>query len=179
MRRAAMIVSLLIAACSKADAPSRAPASSPPAASVAPQTSPRACSANGEWSECQAIYRLERAGVAPKVDSTAKPREKSLSGRPLVLKIGINAQLELFFYNDSAARVADAAKLDRKELVTGTAPQTIKRERTLIESANLIGLLTSINAHQRERVSDALMAGPPQPTAPVTVKPSVTTSSPR
>jgi hypothetical protein len=41
--------------------------------------------------------------------------------------------------------------------------QTIKRERTLIESGNLIGLLTSINAHQRERVSDALMAGAPQP----------------
>jgi hypothetical protein len=178
MRRVAILASLLIAACSKADAP-RAPASSTPSATVAPQTSAGACPATGEWSECQAIYRLERAGVAPKVDSTAKPREKALSGRPLVLKIGINAQLELFFYADSAARVADAAKLDRKALVSGTAPQTMKRERTLIESANLVGLLTSINAHQRERVSDALTAGPPQPSAPVTVKPSVTTSSPR
>ena len=178
MKRVATIASLLIASCSKPDAP-RTPASATPAASVAAPESGSACPATGEWSECQAIYRLERAGVAPKVDSGAKPREKALSGRPLVVKIGINAQLELFFYADSAARVTDAAKLDRKELVSGTAPQTIKRERTLIESANLVGLLTSINAHQRERVSDALTAGPPQPTVPVTVKPSVTTSSPR
>jgi hypothetical protein len=59
--------------------------------------------------------------------------------------------------------------------VSGTGPQTIKREKTLIESVNVIGLLTSINAHQRERVSDALTAGPPQPPQPQaqTLKPVV------
>lgn len=83
-----------------------------------------------------------------------------------MLKIGLSAQLELHVFPDSAARVAGAAKLDRTQFVSGTAEQTIKRERTLIESANLVGFLTSINAHQRERVSDALMAGPPQAASP-------------
>lgn len=108
------------------------------------------------------VYRLERAGLAPKIDSTAKP-DAALGGLPLMIKIGLSAQLEVHLYADSAARVAGTAGLDRTQFVSGTQPQTIKRERTLIESANLVGLLTSINSHQRERVSDALTAGPPQP----------------
>jgi hypothetical protein len=112
------------------------------------------------------LYRLERAGLAPHVDSTATPAEKSLAGRTLVLKIGLTSSLELHIYPDSMARVADAKKLDRTQLVLPGAEQTINRERTLIENANLIGLLTSLNGHQRERVSDALLAGPPQVSAP-------------
>ena len=80
-----------------------------------------------------------------------------------MVKIGLSAQLEVHVYPDSAARIADAAKLDRSQFVSGAAEQTIRRERTLIESANLLAMLTSINSHQRERVSDALTAGPPQP----------------
>jgi len=112
------------------------------------------------------VYRLERAGLAPKVDSGATPHEKLLTGRPLVLTIGRTAQLEVFLYADSMARLADEAKLDRTTLVNATAELTIKRERTLIESANAVGLLTSLSAHQRERVSDAITAGPPQPNKP-------------
>jgi hypothetical protein len=109
------------------------------------------------------MYRLERAGLAPKIDSGGKPTEKQLGGQPLMVKIGLSAELELHVFPDSAARVASSAKLDRTQFVNGTAEQTIRRERTLIESANVVGLLTSINAHQRERVSDALTAGPPRP----------------
>jgi hypothetical protein len=100
------------------------------------------------------------------VDSSAKPAEKRLTGKPLVVTVGRGGTLELYIYADSAARVADGAKLDRAHLVNATAQQTIERERTLIESSNVIGLLTSLNGHQRERVSDALMAGPPQPKKP-------------
>ena len=34
---------------------------------------------------------------------------------------------------------------------------------TVIQNDNLLALLYSKNEQQRERVSDALMAGPPQP----------------
>ena len=112
------------------------------------------------------MNRLDRAGLAPHIDSGASPSDKELVGRPLLIKIGLTAELELFLYTDSTARIADARKLDRSQLVGATAMQTMRRERTLIESANLLGLLTSINSHQRERVSDALTAGPPQPPAP-------------
>jgi hypothetical protein len=47
--------------------------------------------------------------------------------------------------------------------VSDSLPQTINHERTIIESVNALGLLTSLNNHQRERVSDAITVGPPQP----------------
>jgi hypothetical protein len=104
--------------------------------------------------------------LAPHVDSAAAPAEKSLAGHPLVIKIGLSSSLELYLYPDSTARVADAKKLDRTQLIGPGATQTIKRERLLIENANLIGLFTSLNEHQRERVADVFLAGPPQVSAP-------------
>jgi hypothetical protein len=168
MRRVAVVavvagVALLAFACSKPDVKPEHADSTTRAASVV-AVAPTRCPATGLWAECSVMYRLERAGVAPRADSSSSsPEEKALTGTPLVLKIGVSARLEVFLYPDSAARIADGKKLDRNELVDGVRTQTIKRERTLIESGNLIGLLTSINAHQRERVSDALMAGAPQP----------------
>ena len=83
-----------------------------------------------------------------------------------MIKIGLSSRLELYLYPDSMARIADAKKLDRTQVIAPGATQTINRERMLIENANLIGLLTSLNEHQRERVADALLAGPPQASTP-------------
>lgn len=158
------VAAALLVACGKA-APPPPPPTRTPAAPVVAAPPSNACPADGKWAECSIMYRLERAGLAPKVDSGAAPRE-AIGGDPMMLKIGLSATLELHVFPDSAARRAGGAKLDRSQLVSGTAEQTIRRERTLIESANVIGLLTSINSHQRERVSDALTAGPPQPSTP-------------
>ena len=88
---------------------------------------------------------------------------------PLGYRIRIDGRAlgdELFSPTVSqAVSVIAANAAVRKQLVGATQEQTIKRERTLIENANLVGLLTSLNSHQRERVSDALTAGPPQPPA--------------
>ena len=164
MRRWLLVAGLGLA-CSKRDVPPPASNAAPPATAAAPTDAP-ACPQTGTWAECSVVYRLERAGLAPKIDSTAKPAEQALGGTPLMLKIGLSARLEVHLFPDSAARLSASSKLDRRDFVSGTSPQTIRRERTLIESANLLGLLTSINAHQRERVSDALVAGPPQPEQP-------------
>ncbi len=150
-------------ACGKGEPP-------PPASSTAHSVSPTAtvagetCPATGLWAQCSVLYRLDRSGVAPKFDSTdTKPEEKLFTAPMFVVKIGQAARLEVYLYPDSTARIADEKTLDRARFVNDTSAQTIKRERTLIESVNLIGLLTSINSHQRQRVSDALTAGPPQP----------------
>jgi len=108
---------------------------------------------------------LDRAGLAVSIDSGAKPDEKELTGTPLLLKVGRASRLELYIYPDSMARIADGKKLDRSQLISDTLVPTIKRERTLIESVNVIGLLTSIDNHLRERVADNILAGPPQPTS--------------
>jgi hypothetical protein len=162
-RVAAVVVAI---GCSKQSAPvasaaaadSAAHAAAPVAAAPGPQ-----CPANGLWARCSVMYRLERSGLVPKVDSTAKPERVSLRGEGFVIKIGRLASLDVFLYPDSTSRIADERTLDRSDLVAPGAPQTIRRERTLIENANLVALLTSLNDHQRERVSDALTAGAPQP----------------
>jgi len=130
------------------------------------------CPATGLWAQCSVLYRLERSGIAPHLDSTEKVEEKALttSTSNFVVKFGTSSRLEVFLYADSTARIADGTKLDRTKLVGATATQTINRERTLIENGNLIGLLTSLNDRLRERVSDGLTAGAPQPSAPVVVK---------
>jgi hypothetical protein len=159
-----LIAATLVAACSKPDAaPPASGASAPVATSADASTGAGSCPATGRWAECSILYRLDRSGLVPKIDSSAKPAETTLAGTPLIIKIGTTGTLELHVYPDSAARAAASAKLDRTKFIDATSEQTIARERTLIESSNVIGLLTSLNGHQRERVSDALMAGPPQP----------------
>jgi hypothetical protein len=159
-------MALVLMACSKPDGGRASKGATESAAATPASTAASGCPATGLWAECSVLYRLDRAGLAPQVDSGAKPNEKALTGKPLVIKIGRTATLELFLYADSTARIADGAKLDRTHLVNATAEQTAERERTLIETANVIGLLTSLSSHQRERVSDALTAGPPQPKQP-------------
>ena len=68
----------------------------------------------------------------------------------------------MYINPDSASRIADEKTLDRTQFVSDSMPQTINHERTIIESVNVLGLFTSLNSRQRERVSDAITAGPPQ-----------------
>jgi len=157
---------LALVACDKPAKDARPVETKAGPAPVAAMPGDARCPATGLWAECSVLYRLERSGLAPHVDSTGAASEKSLTGRALLIKFGTASQLEVFLYADSAARIADGAKLDRSTLVGATGQQTLRRERTLIENANLIGLLSSINDRLRERVSDALTAGAPQPTAP-------------
>src|SRR5689334_8245190 len=39
------------------------------------------CPATGQWAECSVLYRLDRSGLAPHIDSTGTASEKALSGR--------------------------------------------------------------------------------------------------
>lgn len=74
-----------------------------------------------------------------------------------------NSELELFIYRDVAARERDERRLDRTKFVEFDAPLGMQPLPTLIRNANLLAVLHSRNDHQRERVADALTAGPPQP----------------
>jgi len=172
--RSTIALALFCAACNSSSKPAAA------AATKADSTGTRilagaapgapGCPATGLWAQCSVLYRLERSGLAPHLDSTAKVDEKALNGQSFIVHFGTNSTLEVFLYADSTTRIKDGAKLDRTKLVNATAIQTMNRERTLVENANLIGLLTSLNDRLRERVSDALSAGAPQPPTPVVVK---------
>ena len=119
------------------------------------------CPATGLWSDCAVFQRLDRAGLAPRRDSTVVT-EPPLTIRGVLLRVGAS-ELELFFDPDAKSREAEEATLDRTKYVDYAASLTIRQEPTLIHSANLIAILHSPNDHQRERVADAITAGPPQP----------------
>lgn len=110
---------------------------------------------------CSVIYRLERSGLAPVRDSVP-PTEEPLQFPGILLKLG-RGDLELYIYESASARERDQARLDPSKYVVYPAPMPMRPVPTLITSANLIGILHSRNDHLRERVSDAITAGPPQP----------------
>ena len=95
-------------------------------------------------------------------DSTAEANEPPLTARGSLVRVG-RAELELYLYPDAASREADQRRLDPTRYVTYGGTQTLRAEPTLIGNANLIAILHSNSSKQRERVGDALTAGPPQP----------------
>jgi hypothetical protein len=87
--------------------------------------------------------------------------ESPLSSTGVAIRLG-RSELRIFLYADRAARERDQAKLDRAKYVSASEPLSMQVEPTLITTENLLAILRSRSDHQRERVSDALTAGPPQ-----------------
>jgi hypothetical protein len=127
-----------------------------------------ACPATGAWASCNVFDRLDRAGLAPRRDSTVVT-EALLTPPGSQILVG-NAKLELYVYPDVRSREREQGKLDRAKYVSFDQP-TMQSQPTLIYNTNLIALLFSRNDHLRERVSDAITAGPPQAPSQPTPKP--------
>lgn len=119
-----------------------------------------ACPATGLWSECAVIERLERAGLAPRRDSVPVS-EAPLTGRGFQVLLG-RVTLEVYLYRSTSDRRRDVARVDTTRYLGYTEAVSMQQLPTLIQNANLIAILHSRNDHQRERVGDALTAGPPQ-----------------
>jgi hypothetical protein len=108
--------------------------------------------------------RLDQSGLAP-LSTTEKVGDlPQLPGTPFTLRLG-NAAIAVYFYPDSMARRAASATLDTAKFISQLRPVSMHKETTLIENDNALALLFSQNEHQRERVSDAITAGPPQPSS--------------
>lgn len=121
-----------------------------------------ACPANGQWSECSVFDRLDHAGLAPRRDSSgAGVTLAPLTQQGTKYLLG-GAELDVFVYRDAQARERDESRLDRTKFIEATDEPTLRGEPTIIRNVNLLAILRSRNDHQRERVSDALSAGPPQ-----------------
>jgi hypothetical protein len=122
-----------------------------------------ACPKTGHWSPCQVRTRLEQAGVAPRTgDAGTLGDLPSLGTTPIVYQVG-SAGLAIYLFPDTAARARAGRLLDTARFITPARALSMRGEATAIQSDNLLALLFSRNEQQRERVSDALMAGPPQP----------------
>jgi hypothetical protein len=152
-----------LAACGPVDSRTPAPPSTVGATTAAATADQGTCRNTGLWAKCSLLYRLERSGLVPRVDSSATVGEHGLSGTSFVIRLSATSTLDVFLYPDSAARKADGVKLDRTNMVSDSTPLTMRREKTLIESANVIAVLSSLNDRLRERVGNAILAGAPQP----------------
>jgi hypothetical protein len=164
IRGAAVLIAVaLLGACGRKQA---APAgdSSTAAASTAnaPQSTSGTCQRTGHWGNCQLRARLGQSGLAPRSTSEKVGDLPTLPVKPTTLMLG-NAGLAFYLFPDTAARRKAAATLDTAKFIPQTRPISMKAETTVIENDNLLVLLFSKNEHQRERVADAVTAGPPQP----------------
>lgn len=138
--------------------------SSTPTAAQAPVAGP--CPHDGKWALCSIERRLRQSGfVVKKVDSVAVVRA-GFSIKPTVYSLG-QTRLEVFLYADSASMMKDVAKLDTLVVgPRGTATQWGEVPPILVRSANLAGVILSLNPRQLERAILSLTAGPPQPGSP-------------
>ena len=118
------------------------------------------CAKTGHWIDCQVQERLVRSGLAP--HDTSREELPALGPAPRFYRLG-RGGLAVYLFADSAARARAATTLDTVKYVRGSGGPTMLSRASVIENDNLLALLFSKNEQQIERVSDALMAGPPQP----------------
>jgi hypothetical protein len=161
-RPVALLAALALAgACGRDRAPRPDSAATRAASSVGAGGSARLppCPRTGHWAVCHVRERIDRAGLAP-FDSVIDGLP-TLGPTPTVYRVG-KAGLAVYLFPDTLARSRAARQLDTTRFVAPSADLTIRSEGTVIQNDNLLALLFSKNDHQRERVSDALTAGPPQ-----------------
>ena len=152
-------------ACGRSRAPARDSAlartlSSAVATGAAPQGP--LCPRTGHWGECQLRIRLEQSGLAPAITAEKVGDLPTIGSAPVSFQVG-NAGLAVYFFSDSMDRRRAAARLDTTKFIPPSRAVGIHGEATFIQSDNLLALLFTRNEHQRERVADAISAGPPQP----------------
>lgn len=138
--------------------------SSTPMAAQTPVAAP--CSHDGKWALCSVERRLKQSGfVVRRVDSVAVNRA-GFSIKPIVYSLG-QTRLEVFLYADSASMMKDVMKLDTLVVgPRGTQTQWGEVPPILVRSANLAGVILSLNPRQVERAILSLTAGPPQAGSP-------------
>ena len=122
------------------------------------------CPGTGHWTPCAVRKRLDAAGVAPQT-ATDLPDLPKFDVPPALYTVG-KSGLAVYLFADSSARARAAATLDTLHFIPAAKELTMRGEATAIQNDNLLALLFSRMEQQRERVSDALLAGPPQPEKP-------------
>ncbi len=160
---AVLVAAALLGACSGKNAPAADSSTTSSAASASgPQATSGTCPRTGHWGDCQLRARLGESGLAPRGTSEKVGDLPPLPVKPTTLMVG-NAGVAFYLFPDTLSRRKAAATLDTAKFIPQSRPVSMKAETTLIENDNLLVLLFSKNEHQRERVADAVTAGPPQP----------------
>jgi hypothetical protein len=161
-RRTLIAALLIIGACRNPESRDRrAPNVSLPIM-AAPDTGTKDnCPVTGLWTQCILLKRIERMGLTFHAESLAGASEPRLSieGRRLPIAHG---DITFFIYADTGSRSRDEGRLDTTTFIPPSRETGI-RDRTLIANQNLLVIMKVFNGTNRERLANAIMAGPPQP----------------
>ena len=158
----ALVLVAFASACGRGNEAAKDSVVTQPTSSTAAAAGGPICPRTGHWSECTVRIRLDQSGLAPQSGAEKIGDLPKLATKPITLTIG-NAGVAYYLFPDTVSRRAAAATLDTSRYIAQTRPISMKNETTLIENDNVLLLLFSKNEHQRERVADAITAGPPQP----------------
>jgi hypothetical protein len=125
-----------------------------------------ACPRDGRWRPCSLERRLQLAGLRPvRLDTVAdaEARIPGIDAPTVVWRTGQRTLRAAFFPDSLAARTAFAALDPVTAAPRGAAPPAWPAPPTLFRAANAIILYLGGTSRQVERLTDALLAGPPQP----------------
>lgn len=169
------LLALLLAACGRDGAPppdttaasgarvlgdSGAPLTAPPRPGATLGGKP-ACPPTGRWGACHLRERLDRAGLSPR-DTTPSAEAPTLGVTPVAYVLG-RGMLHVYLFTDVAARERAMRAIDRALWAAPDEALGPQHHGTAVASENLLVLLETRREHLRERVADAVQAGPPQP----------------
>ena len=122
-----------------------------------------ACPRDGRWHPCSVERRLALAGLRPAAEPDSAGRIPGVPGEAAYWRLGRQGLWVVLLADSLAAREVmtgmDSLRAAPREDFTVQWPD----RPTLLRSANLIAVLLGGTDRTVERVSDALLAGPPQP----------------
>jgi hypothetical protein len=170
-RRRGLVTLALLGACGEAPAPlpREAPTAALDAVAVAAVRAESlranevgARPSTGLWDLDRVSERLVRAGVNPRASDTI-PEVPSFLGAPTAgrFRMGRTLDLLVYLYPDSLARQRAATSLDPALGAPPGAAVPWGTDPLLIQSVNLLAILTGGSSAQRERIQLALEAGLP------------------
>jgi len=121
------------------------------------------CPRDGRWHACSVERRLSQSGFRPVLESDSTAGIPGVTGEAIHWRLG-RQQLRLVLFADStAARTAMGGMDSLRAAPRGDTTVIWSDRATLLRSANAIGVLLGGSDRTVERVTDALLAGPPQP----------------
>lgn len=161
-RRLSLALLVLVGGCGTGDKVGVADTSQPILAAPVAVQGDTACPPTGLWARCSVFKGIERAGLNAHRDLAKDVTEEPLLVPGIQIPIA-RGDIRIFLYADSQSRKRDQAKLDRTLFVLPHQEPGFQRQRTIVQSANLLVLMNVFTSRNRERIANALMAGPPQP----------------
>jgi hypothetical protein len=121
-----------------------------------------ACPRDGLWHACSVERRLAQSGLRPVLEPDSTRPIPGVSGPTTHWRLG-RQQLWLVLFADSAAARDAMASMDSLRAAPRGDTTVVWPDRaTLLRSANAVGVLLGGSDRTVERVTDALLAGPPQ-----------------